>query len=353
MDRSLGRCHHELRCLLSVLQPVQRRRRRRRRRRGAVLARACCCSRSSRRIGRRGAALPRRAVARARRAPSGAGRPRRARARPRGRIAPRRVPSCRSRSCRASRPLEQPPLPAGLSASAAILVDADSGTVIWAQNAHPRHLIASTTKIMTATIALERLRAAEIVRVAEAATRAAPFREGLRKGERVRAWKLLYGLLLYSGNDDAVALAIASAGSRGALHRRDEREGTRARHARHALLDAERRGRPRQLLDRLGHGRAGPVRAAEPALREVVATRRIGVNWSAPTFAKVYVNKNQLLGTYRGADGVKTGWTTLARHCLVASAHRGKVRLIAVVLHSENPSGDARRLLNLGFRVRG
>jgi D-alanyl-D-alanine carboxypeptidase (penicillin-binding protein 5/6) len=61
------------------------------------------------------------------------------------------------------------------------------------------------------------------------------------------------------------------------------------------------------------------------------------------------VNKNQLLGTYRGADGVKTGWTTLAGHCLVASATRGERRLIAVVLHARDPYGDARRLLNFGF----
>ena len=65
--------------------------------------------------------------------------------------------------------------------------------------------------------------------------------------------------------------------------------------------------------------------------------------------AKTYVNKNQLIGTYRGADGVKTGWTTIAGHCLVASARRGGTRLIAVVLHAPDPYGDARRLLNFGF----
>jgi serine-type D-Ala-D-Ala carboxypeptidase (penicillin-binding protein 5/6) len=61
------------------------------------------------------------------------------------------------------------------------------------------------------------------------------------------------------------------------------------------------------------------------------------------------VNKNQLLSRYRGADGVKTGWTTLAGHCLVGSASRGSTRLIAVVLHSPNAYGDVQRLLNFGF----
>ena len=117
--------------------------------------------------------------------------------------------------------------------------------------------------------------------------------------------------------------------------------------------------RPSGVVDRGNYSTAWDMAALaryalrNPRFAKVVATRRVGVKWSAPTYAKIYVNKNQLLGTYRGADGVKTGWTTLARHCLVASAHRGNVRLIAVVLHSENPFGDARRLLNLGFRVRG
>jgi D-alanyl-D-alanine carboxypeptidase len=63
----------------------------------------------------------------------------------------------------------------------------------------------------------------------------------------------------------------------------------------------------------------------------------------------VYVNKNALLFSYRGADGVKTGWTTIARHCIVASAHRRGVRLIAVVLGSNDAAGAARRLLDFGF----
>ena len=89
----------------------------------------------------------------------------------------------------------------------------------------------------------------------------------------------------------------------------------------------------------------------DPRFRKVVGTKIARVPWSAPTYGKVYVNKNQLLGSYRGADGVKTGWTTLAGHCLVASAHRGDRRLIAVMLHSRDPYRDARLLLNFGFAL--
>ena len=79
-------------------------------------------------------------------------------------------------------------------------------------------------------------------------------------------------------------------------------------------------------------------------------TRIVHVPWSPPTFEKVYVNKNALLGSYPGADGVKTGWTTQAGHCLVASATRNRRTLIAVLLHDDNDYADARRLLNLRFR---
>jgi D-alanyl-D-alanine carboxypeptidase len=77
------------------------------------------------------------------------------------------------------------------------------------------------------------------------------------------------------------------------------------------------------------------------------------VRWSAPTFSKIYINNNRLLGTYAGANGVKTGYTHRAGPCLVASATRGKVSLIAVVLDSPDMYTDTRRLLNLGFRSLG
>jgi serine-type D-Ala-D-Ala carboxypeptidase (penicillin-binding protein 5/6) len=93
------------------------------------------------------------------------------------------------------------------------------------------------------------------------------------------------------------------------------------------------------------------VALRDPRFRQIVRTKIAHVPWSAPTFEKVYVNKNPLLGTYRGADGVKTGWTTLAGHCLVASATRGGRTIVAVVLHDASAPRDARRLLDLGFRT--
>jgi len=236
---------------------------------------------------------------------------------------------------------------------AGIVVDDTGGTVIWARRAHRRLPVASTTKIMTAVVALEHLRPHDQITIARSVPRAAPFREGLRAGERVQAWKLFYGLLLYSGNDDALALAIGAAGSRGAFL---------------ALMNAKARAlglrdshftSPSGVVDRGNYMSAWDLASLaryamwNPRFRAIVRTRIKRVQWPAPTFRKIYVNKNHLLVSYRGADGIKTGWTTIAKHCLVASAHRHGIHLIAVVIGSPDAYRDVRRLLNYGFARRG
>ena len=248
------------------------------------------------------------------------------------------------------------PLPArGITVTgrSAILVDATSGRVLWARYAHRRLPIASTTKIMTAILAMERLKPHDVVTVDRAVARVPPFTEGLRPGERVEAWKLFYGLLLYSGNDDALALAVAAGGTRSRfvalMNERAQALGLRDSHFRS----------PSGLLDRDNYSSAWDLAALtryalwNPRFRAVVRTRVKRVPWPPPVGHKIYVSKNHLLGAYRGADGVKTGWTTKAKHCLVASAHRGGVRLIAVVLGADDSYGDVKKLLNWGFAHRG
>lgn len=251
------------------------------------------------------------------------------------------------------RPLERLRLRRPVAARSAILVDGATGTVIWARRPHERRPVASTTKIMTAVLALERLRRHDLVTIDPSVTRVAPLREGLRAGERVPAEKLLYGLMLYSGNDSALALAIAAAGSRPAFVRLMNEK------ARELGLRDSHFSTPSGVVDRDNRSSAWDLAALaryamrSPTFRTIVATRVKRVTWPPPTYAKVYVNKNRLIGGYPGADGVKTGWTTRAGHTLVASAHRYGIRLIVVVLRSPDPFGDARRLLDFGFDTRG
>lgn len=231
----------------------------------------------------------------------------------------------------------------------AILVDAGTGRVLWAKRAHQRRPIASLTKIMTAVLALREVPWHETITVARASTRVPLVKEGLRTGERVPAWKLFYAALLYSGNDDATQLAISSAGTvRGFLRQMNDE-------ARRLGLRDTHYTSPSGVIDKGNYSTAWDLAALtryalrNPRFRAVVRRKQIRVGWAPPTNWKLYLNNNWLLHEYRGANGVKTGYTAASGWCLVASATRHGRRLIAVVLDSRNMYADARKLLNLGF----
>ena len=231
----------------------------------------------------------------------------------------------------------------------AILVDAGTGRVLWARHDHQRRAVASTTKIMTALLALREVPWRKTITVSGSVTRVPLVREGLRSGEHVQAWKLFYSLLLYSGNDDANQLAISSAGSvRGFLRRMNAEARTLGLRDTHFTS-------PSGVIDQGNYSTAWDLAALTRyarrnwRFRHLVATRQIRVSWAPPTNWKIYINNNWLLRTYHGANGVKTGFTTKSGWCLVASATRHGRTLIAVVLDSPNIYGDAKSLLDLGF----
>ena len=236
-----------------------------------------------------------------------------------------------------------------LTAAAAILVDANTGRVLWSLHGHERLHVASTTKIMTALLALKKLGPHDVVTVDSSVPRVPLVREGLRAGERVQAWKLFYSLLLYSGNDDALALAIAAGGDKWTfideMNAEARRLGLRNTHfsSPSGVVDADNYSSAWDL--------AALTRVAmrNARFRRLVSTRIEHVSWTPPTYSKIYVNNNLLLRTYPGANGVKTGYTHKSGPCLVASATRRGVSLIAVVLDAPNMYLDAKRLLDLGF----
>ena len=236
-----------------------------------------------------------------------------------------------------------------LLGASAVLVDGKTGRVLWAKRAHERRHVASTTKIMTALLALRALRPHEIVTVDDSVPRVPLVREGLRAGERVEAWKLFYSMLLYSGNDDALALAIAAGGDKWTFIRSMNAE------AKELGLRDTHFSTPSGVRDADNYSSAWDLAALtrvamrSARFRQIVDTRVKHVSWSAPTYAKIYVNNNLLLGSYRGATGVKTGYTHKSGPCLVASATRNGRSLIAVVLDSPDMYSDTKRLLDFGF----
>lgn len=238
-----------------------------------------------------------------------------------------------------------------LSASAAIVVDAGTGRVIWAHNAHAKRRIASLTKIMTALLALRKLAPKDVVTVDKSVPRVPLVREGLRAGERVQAWKLFYSMLLYSGNDDALALAIAAGGDKWTFVREMNDEAHRL-----GLRDTHFIS-PSGVVDRDNYSSAWDVAAlSRVALRNerfrtIVRRKVIHVGWSAPTYSKIYVNNNLMLRSYPGANGIKTGYTHRSGDCLAVSATRRGHTLIAVLLNDPNMYVDGTRLLDFGFSV--
>jgi D-alanyl-D-alanine carboxypeptidase len=232
-----------------------------------------------------------------------------------------------------------------------LLVDATSGRVLWRHEPELRLPIASVTKMMTALLVAERTTPQEPVAITREALAYTGSGIGLLpKGRRAQAETLLYGLLLPSGNDAAIALAQHVGGS---VSRFVRMMNARAR----ALgLSCTRFASPSGIVDR-GSWSCAPdlaLLAREllrvPRLARVVRTPlavmplpiRGGRVWLA--------NHNPLLAAgYAGADGVKTGYTDAAGRCFVASARRGRTRLIAVLLGSPDPGKQAARLLDAGF----
>jgi serine-type D-Ala-D-Ala carboxypeptidase (penicillin-binding protein 5/6) len=234
-------------------------------------------------------------------------------------------------------------------AASAVVADVDSGQILFAKNPDQERPIASLTKVMTALLVLTRSSPTDLVTVsADAANVGRPGTSelGLRVGERIRVGQLLYALLLQSANDAAVALAEHVAGSvDGFVHLMNRRaEALGLRHTRFASPNG---------LDDTGYSSASDLarltRAAEraPGFGSIVATRFHTIPGEPP---RIVQNRNALLWLYPGATGVKTGFTTAAGDCLVATAERGGLRLVTVLLGEPGePFSDAAALLNYGF----
>jgi D-alanyl-D-alanine carboxypeptidase (penicillin-binding protein 5/6) len=230
-------------------------------------------------------------------------------------------------------------------------MEAETGTVLAAKNADEKLPIASTTKIMTALLALERGKLDERITISEEAA----YQEGssmyTSPGETYTLEDLLYGLLLNSGNDAAWAIAEHISGSVPAfvaeMNQRARELGATNTHFTNpsGLPDPGHYSTARDLA------LITKAALARSDFRRIVSTKARKVPWPAKGEEKLLINHNRLLWRYEGADGVKTGYTNEARQCLVASATRNGQSLIAVILRSEGNSvwTDAERLLDYGF----
>ena len=234
-------------------------------------------------------------------------------------------------------------------AASAILMEAKTGRVLYEQNAHQALPMASTTKVMTALLALEMGDLNEIVATGKNAFGVPGTSIYLEMGEQLTLEQMLYGLMLSSGNDAAVAIAEHLSGTVSdfcaLMTRRAEEIGCEN------TIFSTPHGLPAQNHHTTAWDLALITREAlkNPVFREIVSTQRATLPWAGHEYDRVLTNKNKLLSAYPGAIGVKTGYTKAAGRCLVFAAERDGLCLIGVVLNCPDWFNEASALLDRGF----
>ena len=237
-----------------------------------------------------------------------------------------------------------------LAAQSAALVDSYSGEFLFTKNPDAKEYPASSTKILTALIVIEAGDLDHMVTVAPEDTKVEPSSLDLKPGEQYSRRQLLYGLLLKSANDVAMALARDNAGSIPAFaEKMDLRAAELGATSSHFV-------NPHGLHDpnhfTTAHDLALIARAGmqQPLFRQIVST--IYFTWRSPSGAvDVLRNHNRLLRHFAGCNGLKTGYTRAAQQVLVSSALRGGHEVISVVLHTDKPGiwVDSKTLLTYGL----
>lgn len=241
----------------------------------------------------------------------------------------------------------------GISAGQAILIDGSSGRVLYEKNADERAYPASTTKIMTALITIETLRENnspmdQLVEVPACAQGIEGSSIYLRAGEKISIEDLLYGLMLVSGNDAAVALAEIIGGSQknfvGMMNRRAQQLGCSNTHFANSngLFDENHYTTARDMAI------ISLEASKDPAFRKIVAAESRTAEREDNSYVD-FRNKNKTIYEYRGGNGMKIGYTSGSGRTLVASSKRGRRSMICVVMSAPDWFNDAYRLMDYGY----
>ncbi len=236
-----------------------------------------------------------------------------------------------------------------ISAECACVIEQTTGEIVFEKNSDMRNPMASTTKIMTAIVALENSKPYDVV----TASRNAVYQEGssayLREGDCIYMRDLLYGLMLNSGNDAAVAAAEHISGDTETfaeiMTRTAKEVGAENTHFVNpsGLYDENHYTTARDLAVISSYAMKNPV------FRDIVKTKTKEIT-TINTGVKMYFsNHNKFLKSYDGANGIKTGYTKKSGRCLVSSAERDGVQLIAVTLNAPDDWKDHETMLNYGF----
>lgn len=236
-----------------------------------------------------------------------------------------------------------------LTARSAIVMDTVTGQILYERDIDARRYPASTTKMMTLIVALEHGKLDDIVTVSKNAEGVEGSTLWLVQGDKIPLGELLTGMMMHSGNDATVAVAEHIAGSVPAFVRmmndKAEELGANSTHFMNpnGLPDEKHYTTAYDLAKIAAYG------YSLPHFEEIVGKQEALYDWVKDP-AKKLRNENQMLWLYRGANGVKTGYTDAAGRCLVSAARRDGMQLVAVVLDSYYMWNDSIALLDYGFQ---
>jgi len=247
---------------------------------------------------------------------------------------------------------EAPPeAPANIASESAILIDQQSGRVLFAKNERARLYPASITKIVTAIVALETSRLDETVTVSREARYEDGTRVYLSEGEQKSMELMLYAMMLNSGNDAATAIAEHIDGSKAEFAERMNDFATNTVGVSDTFfVNPSGLPDPNQVTTAADMARIARYAMQNETFREIVST--VQMPWDGLEWKSELYNHNRLLTTYEGATGIKNGYTTAAGNTLVSSATRGDEQLIGVVLKApsnKNAYADMTALFDYGF----
>ncbi len=239
----------------------------------------------------------------------------------------------------------------GSSAKAAILINADTGEVIFEHNADEHLSMASTTKIMTALLLCENGDLEKEITVTAEMLRVEGSSMGLLAGDRVTLHDLLYGMMLASGNDAANVTAYTIGGTVDGFvklmnQKAKELGMDNTNFVTPSGLDANEHYSTARDMATLAR-----YALKNEKLAEAVKTEKAVLNYGNPPYRRSLTNHNKLLGSFEWAIGVKTGFTKKSGRCLVSAAERDGKRVIAVTLKDPNDWQDHREMLEYGLNA--